>query len=157
MASGAVSAAHEPAESAAPHYLTPAQVAELLQVCEKTVLRWSLEDASMPVLRRGGVVRFHRERLERWLERQEPRSVRRLTYRSRTTAEPAASAGRRAAIYNHAHLIASQRFQQGPVLEGSCPRAPSQRRPGGTAKKIAAGRRRWEAVHRQEPLFDPGL
>jgi hypothetical protein len=39
------------------------QVAELLQVDEKTVLLWSLQDASMPVLRRGRVVRFPRERL----------------------------------------------------------------------------------------------
>ncbi len=85
-----MSAAHEPAESAAPLYLTPAQVAERLQVCKKTVLRWSLEDASMPVVRRGGVVRFHRERLERWLERQEPRSARQVTQRPRKMADSAA-------------------------------------------------------------------
>ena len=57
-----------------PLYLSASQVAELIQVDEKTVLRWSLEDASMPVLRRGRVVRFHRERLLTWLERQEPRA-----------------------------------------------------------------------------------
>ena len=57
-------------------YLTAAQVAEIVQVDEKTILRWSLEDASMPVLRRGRVVRFPRERLLAWLERQEPRSRR---------------------------------------------------------------------------------
>ncbi len=55
-------------------YLSASQVAEIIQVDEKTVLRWSLEDASMPVLRRGRVVRFPRERLLTWLERQEPRS-----------------------------------------------------------------------------------
>jgi excisionase family DNA binding protein len=55
-------------------YLTAAQVAEIVQVDEKTVLRWSLEDASMPVLRRGRVVRFPRERLLAWLQRQEPRA-----------------------------------------------------------------------------------
>jgi excisionase family DNA binding protein len=60
--------------STAPLYLSASQVAELIQVDEKTVLRWSLEDASMPVLRRGRVVRFPRERLLTWLERQEPRS-----------------------------------------------------------------------------------
>jgi excisionase family DNA binding protein len=54
-------------------YLTPQQVAEMLQVDLKTISRWSLEDASMPVLRRGRVVRFPRERLMAWLERQEPR------------------------------------------------------------------------------------
>jgi excisionase family DNA binding protein len=62
--------------SAEPLYLSASQVAELIQVDEKTVLRWSLEDASMPVLRRGRVVRFPRERLLTWLERQEPRGRR---------------------------------------------------------------------------------
>ena len=66
--------APEPTE---PAYLTALQVAELVQVDEKTVLRWSLHDASMPVLRRGRVVRFPRERLLLWLERQEPRAARR--------------------------------------------------------------------------------
>jgi len=47
------------------------------QVDEKTVLRWSLRDASMPVLSRGRVVRFPRERLLVWLERREPRAARR--------------------------------------------------------------------------------
>jgi excisionase family DNA binding protein len=69
--------AREPIKTAEPAYLTAPQVADLLQVDEKTVLRWSLQDASMPVLRRGRVVRFPRERLLTWLERQEPRSARR--------------------------------------------------------------------------------
>ena len=60
-----------------PIYLTARQVADLVRVAEKTVLRWSLQDASMPVLRRGRVVRFPRERLLVWLERQEPRAARR--------------------------------------------------------------------------------
>src|SRR5438309_8212624 len=65
-------------ESGSPsRYLTPAQVAELLQVSEKTVSRWALTDPSMPVLRRGRVVRFERERLLAWLSRQEPRGARR--------------------------------------------------------------------------------
>jgi hypothetical protein len=47
-----------------PAYLTALQVAELPQVeDEKTVLRWSLQEPSMPVLRRGRVGRFPRERL----------------------------------------------------------------------------------------------
>ena len=72
-----VEPARELLKSAEPNYLTALQVAELLQVDEKTVLRWSLQDASMPVLRRGRVVRFPRERLLTWLERQEPRGARR--------------------------------------------------------------------------------
>ena len=73
----ALEAARDQIKAAEPVYLTALQVAALLQVDEKTVLRWSLEDASMPVLRRGRVVRFPRERLLAWLERQEPRGVRR--------------------------------------------------------------------------------
>jgi excisionase family DNA binding protein len=61
--------APEQASSLEPVYLTALQVAELHQVDEKTVLRWSLQDASMPVLRRGRVVRFPRERLLAWLAR----------------------------------------------------------------------------------------
>lgn len=53
-----------------PSYFTPGQVADLLQVSVKTVSRWALEDASMPVLRKGRVVRFERERLLAWLARQ---------------------------------------------------------------------------------------
>ena len=70
-------------------YLTALQVADLLQVDEKTVLRWSLQDPTMPVLRRGRVVRFPRERLLAWLERQEPRGARRSA-RSAHVAPPAA-------------------------------------------------------------------
>lgn len=51
-----------------PMYLTNAQVAGLLQVSEKSVRRWSQQDPSMPALRIGGVVRFERERLFRWLQ-----------------------------------------------------------------------------------------
>jgi excisionase family DNA binding protein len=68
------------------HYLTPQQVADLLQIDEKTVSRWSLQDPTMPVFRRGRVVRFQRERLMAWLERQEPRSARRAAQAQRKNA-----------------------------------------------------------------------
>ncbi len=74
----------------APAYLTPKQVADLLQVNEKTVIRWSLSDTSMPVLRRGRVVRFPRERLMDWLARQEPRGARRSAQRQHTEQVSAA-------------------------------------------------------------------
>jgi excisionase family DNA binding protein len=48
-------------------FLTPAQVAEMLQISPKTVSRWALEDPSMPVTRMGRTVRFEVEALERWL------------------------------------------------------------------------------------------
>ena len=81
--------AREQIKTAEPAYLTALQVADLIQVDEKTVLRWSLQDPTMPVLRRGRVVRFPRERLLAWLERQEPRGARRSA-RSAQAAPPAA-------------------------------------------------------------------
>jgi excisionase family DNA binding protein len=56
-----------------PLYLTAGQVSELLQVSVKTVYRIASNDASFPALRlaHGGSVRFHRERLLRWLDAHE--------------------------------------------------------------------------------------
>jgi excisionase family DNA binding protein len=81
----ASSGAHS-ARSSAGDYLTPQQVADLLQIDEKTISRWSLQDPTMPVFRRGRVVRFQRERLMAWLERQEPRSARRAAQGQRKNA-----------------------------------------------------------------------
>lgn len=52
-------------------YLTPKQVCALLQLSEKSIYRLCKKDATMPALRIGGVLRFHRERLERWLRDRE--------------------------------------------------------------------------------------
>src|SRR5947199_5942224 len=56
-----------------PVYLTPRDVAAMLQVDERTILRWAAQDASMPVTRLGRVIRFEREPLLRWLARKRPR------------------------------------------------------------------------------------
>jgi excisionase family DNA binding protein len=58
-----------------PSYLTPQQVADMLQVDERTVLRWAQQDASMPATRIGRVIRFETNALERWLARKRPRSA----------------------------------------------------------------------------------
>ena len=50
-----------------PVFLTAQQVADLLQVSEKSVLRWAAADATMPALRIGRTLRFDRERLLVWL------------------------------------------------------------------------------------------
>ncbi len=63
-----------------PSFLTPKQVAELLQVNERTVLRRAQQDASMPTTRLGRVVRFEREPLLRWLGRKQPRAARQLAH-----------------------------------------------------------------------------
>jgi excisionase family DNA binding protein len=57
-----------------PVYLTAADVGQLLQVHERTVLRWAGEDATMPATRLPGrTVRFERGALMRWLARKQPR------------------------------------------------------------------------------------
>ena len=53
-------------------YLRPAQVAELLQVSEKSIYRW-VKSQGLPAVRIGGVLRFHSVRLERWLQAREQR------------------------------------------------------------------------------------
>ena len=59
------------ATTSGPPYLTCSQVAEMLQISEKTVCRWIAADPTMPVLKVGSVTRFPRERLERWLRARE--------------------------------------------------------------------------------------
>jgi excisionase family DNA binding protein len=57
-----------------PVYVTPRQVADMLVVDERTVLRWAQTDATMPVARFGGrVIRFERAALLRWVARKQPR------------------------------------------------------------------------------------
>ena len=67
--------AHEPVKSAAP-YLTPEQVAELLQISVKTVYRMAATDASMPATHVGRAVRFQADALARWLAQRTQRSRR---------------------------------------------------------------------------------
>jgi excisionase family DNA binding protein len=62
---------------ALPTFLTARDVADMLRVDERTVLRWAQRDASMPAIRLGRVVRFEREPLLRWLARKQPRAARR--------------------------------------------------------------------------------
>lgn len=52
-------------------YLTATQVADLLQLSAKSIYRLARADATMPMLKIGGTVRFPRERLERWLRERE--------------------------------------------------------------------------------------
>ncbi len=85
--------------AAVPHvrvaaYLTPAEVAAELQISDKTVYRWAAQDATMPVLRIGGVVRFPRERFMAWLrDREHGLGRRRSTKQSLSVLQPAAIAG----------------------------------------------------------------
>ena len=61
-----------------PVYLTVQQVAEMLAVNQRSLLRWAAQDASMPASRFGRVIRFERAALLRWLERKKPRNARQI-------------------------------------------------------------------------------
>jgi excisionase family DNA binding protein len=74
----------------APAYLSAEQLAELIQVSAKTITRWSLEDPTMPVFRRGRVVRFPTEAVLAWLRRQESRLARRAAQAQRKSSADAA-------------------------------------------------------------------
>lgn len=63
---------------ALPIFLTAREVADMLRVDERTVLRWAQHDASMPATRVGRVVRFERDLLLRWLARKQPRAALKL-------------------------------------------------------------------------------
>lgn len=76
---GASGAAADVSVAAMPVFLTAQQVAGMLQVDERTVLRWAQHDASMPATRLGRVVRFERDPLLRWLARKQPRAARPLS------------------------------------------------------------------------------
>jgi len=68
-------------------YLTPQDVADLLQVHARTVQRWALTDPSCPATRLGPkVIRFERQALERWLARKQPRAAQRAAQAPPTAA-----------------------------------------------------------------------
>ncbi len=52
-------------------YLTPDEVAEMLQLSAKSIYRLWKADPTMPALKIGGTVRFPRERLLAWLRARE--------------------------------------------------------------------------------------
>jgi excisionase family DNA binding protein len=65
------SLADHPGPQAEPAYLSVRQVADLLQVAEKTIYGWVKAEPTMPALKLGGTVRFPRERLLAWLRSRE--------------------------------------------------------------------------------------
>ena len=59
-------------DGASAEYLTPQQLASLLQVSVRTIYRLADADPTMPVLRlTGGTMRFPAQRLEHWLRQRE--------------------------------------------------------------------------------------
>ncbi len=76
-------------------YLTPEQVAAMLQVSPKSIYRWAKIDPTLPMLKLGGTVRFPRERLLRWLRDREqgrPR-IRRQMLSPRKATPPQGAVG----------------------------------------------------------------
>jgi excisionase family DNA binding protein len=68
-------------------YLTPSDVARILRVHPRTVLRLAQQDATMPVTRLGPrLIRFEKTAFYRWLARKRPR----LAQQSTQVGPPAA-------------------------------------------------------------------
>ena len=74
-------------------YLTPQEVAGWLRCSLKTVYRTAESDPTIPVLRLGKLVRFPRERLERWLATRE-QGIAGRARRLRTPSPPRAQVAR---------------------------------------------------------------
>jgi excisionase family DNA binding protein len=51
-------------------YVSAETIAQWLDVDSSTVYRWAANDSTVPALRIGGIVRFHRERMLTWLEQR---------------------------------------------------------------------------------------
>lgn len=58
-------------------YLTPKQVAELLQVKASTLRVWIHRGSSIPHVKLNSVIRFPERKLEKWLEERESERKRR--------------------------------------------------------------------------------
>jgi excisionase family DNA binding protein len=69
-------------ETGAPQYLTPEQVASMMQVSPKTVYRMVATDARLPATRFGRAVRFRADLLDRWLAARTQRSRRQISDQS---------------------------------------------------------------------------
>jgi excisionase family DNA binding protein len=74
--------ASAPPAAPRPEYLTPDDVAVMLKVSTRTLARWERTHATMPVTRFGRTVRFEREALLAWLNRQMPRAARKAQRRA---------------------------------------------------------------------------
>jgi excisionase family DNA binding protein len=73
---GVLDSTESPGGMSGSRYLTLDQVAELLQVSNKSVYRWAQQDASFPACRLGRAVRVREDLLARWLAARTQRSRR---------------------------------------------------------------------------------
>jgi excisionase family DNA binding protein len=76
LGSHAIPRKPEPGPLANPAYLTSREVGAMIRVSSRTVERWALEDATMPVTRIGRLLRFERGALEAWLARHSTQGAR---------------------------------------------------------------------------------
>jgi predicted DNA-binding transcriptional regulator AlpA len=92
--------ASTPTPQGTPAYLTPADVAAMLQINVKSVYRLAKSDVTFPSIKlgagRNAAVRFPRERLERWLRDREqgrPRTGKQMLTSVKSSTSPAPTAG----------------------------------------------------------------
>jgi predicted site-specific integrase-resolvase len=60
----------------------PSEAVQLVRVSVKTLGRWARQHATFPVAKVGGVLRYRRDPLLAWLNRQQSVAARRSTRRS---------------------------------------------------------------------------
>lgn len=145
-----------------PEYLTPEEVARILRVSSKTIYRWSSSDPSMPSLTIGGVVRFPRARLLRWLEQREqgPGRLGRRRTRARRMPNPLqvgaqvlAAAGNGAAGQGDQPRFVPRHVPSNGQEGARMPQA------GSDAPQAQSRRRKVRGVRRSKPpgaAFEPG-
>jgi predicted DNA-binding transcriptional regulator AlpA len=120
-----------------PVYITPEQVAQLLQVSIKSVYRWAATDPTLPQLRlgvgKGCTLRFPAGRLERWLRSREgawaerhletrrTQRQKRVIYRMSRSRRPSHAPIRVPTEADHDHFSAGQlpRFGGGSLRSSS--------------------------------------
>lgn len=73
-----------------PVFLTVHEVAGMLRLSDKAIYAMVLKDATVPMIRVGGTLRFPRERLLAWLRsREQGRAARPIRKRMPLSAKPA--------------------------------------------------------------------
>jgi len=132
-----------------PIYLTPAEVAAILRVHPRTVLRLAQQDATMPATRVGAkLVRFEKAALERWLARKRPR----LAQRSTQEVGHVAAADRWSAWFHRSEERRDEDLGRRRATRG---RSPEPRGDAGDHRAVGSGSSRRESIPSEKPEKGP--
>src|SRR2546426_5594126 len=128
---------------ARPVYLTPQELADMLQVDQRTVLRWAAEDPSMPTTRIGRVIRFEQAALFRWLDRKPARARLRNPERGAPTRGEGSTTHLEDSRPAHQAQSLGVRHrrdrERGPALQGGVDQGGRRERLGGAPPEARSG------------------